>query len=400
MIKIVKVFCILIACFTSYIHAKGTLKIKSNINDAYIYLNGKKKAMLGEGITSLSLKEGEYLIEIRKTSKDTKYIYKGAKSVFVGDDTSSLINIPTKKHLIKSNKNDFFGGSDTNEIVNFMKKEKALEKFISQYYSNIHRARYTKNFLLITNNYKKTKYYSNYLKFWRDEIKQVSILDSSPIKMNEAGDRANIRLLLGLQKHNLDTFCTDNMLSFVYKGKWLLDSQNSIVCKPFIIEKRENTSSLKVEYPPFYVKDEYLKIKVTLTNFDAIQKGGVSVSFPTQEFSKRSTLNDKVIAKDLGSTFENIKFHRENSKAWNKTHEKSQKLKYFLYEGWTNKWGKDRSKVLYFTIKPRSNRDLFLYFRSMLIDQNNNNHSNPSYGLTDQQGYSIFQVHIPIFNIE
>lgn len=80
---------------------KGKVRVSCNVEDAYVYVNSKKKAMIGEGFTDLLLKEGEYKIRVQKPiNKDYEYI--GKKTIFVGEDTSSKINI--KLHKVKTAK--------------------------------------------------------------------------------------------------------------------------------------------------------------------------------------------------------------------------------------------------------------------------------------------------------
>ena len=52
---------------TNAFAGKGKVRISCSVEDAYVYVNGKKKAMIGEGFTNLYLKEGEYKIEVKKS---------------------------------------------------------------------------------------------------------------------------------------------------------------------------------------------------------------------------------------------------------------------------------------------------------------------------------------------
>lgn len=75
---------------------KGKVRISSNIDDATVYVNGKKKAMIGEGFTNLLLAEGEYKIEVKKPISED-YFYYSIKKIFVGSDTSAKIKMSLKK---------------------------------------------------------------------------------------------------------------------------------------------------------------------------------------------------------------------------------------------------------------------------------------------------------------
>jgi formylglycine-generating enzyme required for sulfatase activity len=76
---------------------RGQIGISTDIEDALIYVNGKKKATAGEGYTTIRLPEGDYKIKIEKLSDDGQWIYRGVKNIFVGTDTSIKISIKTKK---------------------------------------------------------------------------------------------------------------------------------------------------------------------------------------------------------------------------------------------------------------------------------------------------------------
>ncbi len=75
---------------------KGKVRIASDKQGAYIYVDGKKKAMTGEGFTSILLEEGDHVIKVVK--EGNKY-YQGyaKKSVFVGAETSVKINLKLNK---------------------------------------------------------------------------------------------------------------------------------------------------------------------------------------------------------------------------------------------------------------------------------------------------------------
>jgi TPR repeat protein len=67
---------------------KGTLWVASDKQGAYIYVNGEKKAMTGEGYSSILLEEGEYIVKVEKVSDNETRIYRKSKKVFIGAETS------------------------------------------------------------------------------------------------------------------------------------------------------------------------------------------------------------------------------------------------------------------------------------------------------------------------
>ena len=78
---------------------KGKLGVATDIEDALIYVNDRKKATAGEDYTEILLKEGEYEIRVEKVSADGQWVHKGGKRVFVGADTFVKIRIKTEKYF-------------------------------------------------------------------------------------------------------------------------------------------------------------------------------------------------------------------------------------------------------------------------------------------------------------
>lgn len=94
-----KLFIVLLLPFVLF--AKGKIGVSSNVSGAYIYVDGKKKAMVGEGYTDINVDEGDRVIRVEKLSDDGEWHYKGEKKVFVGEDTYTKININAKKTATK-----------------------------------------------------------------------------------------------------------------------------------------------------------------------------------------------------------------------------------------------------------------------------------------------------------
>ena len=75
--------------------AKGSVLIECGQEGAYIFVNGKKKAMTGTRPTTIKLEEGEHLISIEK--EEEEWVYRGEKKIFVGEDTTTQISIDTER---------------------------------------------------------------------------------------------------------------------------------------------------------------------------------------------------------------------------------------------------------------------------------------------------------------
>jgi uncharacterized protein (TIGR02145 family) len=132
--KKILVFCMLIFFTTSLFAEKGKVGIKSNISDGYIYINGNKKAMLGEGYTNLFLEEGAYEVKIENISDDGEWKNIGVKKIFVGEETTTKLIIKTKKIATQKRKDRLAKkkADEKEKKENLIKSGKALyykEKF-------------------------------------------------------------------------------------------------------------------------------------------------------------------------------------------------------------------------------------------------------------------------------
>lgn len=87
---------IVLAISLSMVYAgQGKVLIESSKQDAYIYVDGKKKAMTGTKPTVISLEEGDHTIEVKKA--DEEWIYSGKKDIFIGADTETQIYVSTDR---------------------------------------------------------------------------------------------------------------------------------------------------------------------------------------------------------------------------------------------------------------------------------------------------------------
>ena len=82
---------------------KGKVRIASDQQGAYTYVDGKKKAMTGEGFTSILLEEGDHKVKVVKPISENLE-YSQSKDVFVGADSSVKLKFKLKKGLTKLGK--------------------------------------------------------------------------------------------------------------------------------------------------------------------------------------------------------------------------------------------------------------------------------------------------------
>lgn len=82
---------------------QGKIRVSSDKEGAYIYVDGKKKAMTGEGFTNILLEEGDYTIKVVKPI-DENSLYVLSKEVFVGAETSLPLTFKLKKEMTAKGK--------------------------------------------------------------------------------------------------------------------------------------------------------------------------------------------------------------------------------------------------------------------------------------------------------
>lgn len=86
-IKVYLIFLLLVNSIVLYAE-KGILWVASDMKGAYVYLNGEKKGMTGEGYSSIALEEGDYVVKVEKLSDDESTLYRKTKEVFIGAESS------------------------------------------------------------------------------------------------------------------------------------------------------------------------------------------------------------------------------------------------------------------------------------------------------------------------
>ncbi|SHN92583.1 hypothetical protein BHECKSOX_1103 [Bathymodiolus heckerae thiotrophic gill symbiont] len=96
----------------------GKLRISSDRAGAYIYINGRKKAMTSdEGYTSILLAEGEYKVKVEKVTDE--WIYSKTREVFLGADISINLKFNLDKRATEKRKQ------------RLAKEKIAIEKFLA-----------------------------------------------------------------------------------------------------------------------------------------------------------------------------------------------------------------------------------------------------------------------------
>jgi len=88
---------------TTLYAGKGKLRVSADQQGAFVYVDGKKKAMIGEGFSSILLEEGDYTVKVIRVV-DKNYEYSQSKKVFVGEDSSTKLSFKLKRRITAQGK--------------------------------------------------------------------------------------------------------------------------------------------------------------------------------------------------------------------------------------------------------------------------------------------------------
>jgi len=81
---------------TGCFKGEGKVRVAADKEDMLLYVDGNKKATVSTVYTDMLITEGEHEFTVVKKIDD-EWVYKGSKKVFVGADTSTKINLKSKK---------------------------------------------------------------------------------------------------------------------------------------------------------------------------------------------------------------------------------------------------------------------------------------------------------------
>jgi hypothetical protein len=104
MIKHIGMLIIIFIYSTQLLHAKkGKVLISCDKDSSYIYVNGEKRAITGEGYTTIELVKNEYTIKVSKQFKNGN-TFSASKTVFISDDTSLKLKFTLEKEIKEWNR--------------------------------------------------------------------------------------------------------------------------------------------------------------------------------------------------------------------------------------------------------------------------------------------------------
>lgn len=90
-------------------------------------------------------------------------------------------------------------------------------------------------------------------------------------------------------------------------------------------------------------------------------KGGISISFPQFQSTKRIIKSEKI-------GFDNVNLYKKGTKIWNREIRKTVRSSYLLSEGWTNKWRANEEKIIKLVVDISNLDKLVVHVRSNIIN--------------------------------
>lgn len=109
---------------SSLFAGQGKVRITSDKEGAYIYVDGKKKAMTGEGFTSILLEEGDHTIKVVKPIDELSQ-YAQSKEVFVGAETSVKLSFALQKEMTAKGK-ALQAQKDASKLARFSRSDQVV----------------------------------------------------------------------------------------------------------------------------------------------------------------------------------------------------------------------------------------------------------------------------------
>jgi len=183
-----------------------------------------------------------------------------------------------------------------------------------------------------------------------------------------------------------------NILLFIYICTALTLADGKQEIKHFIIE--ENGIEIKVLYPNKIKEgDKIILMGIMKNKYKYARMGGLTLSFPQFRYTKGTYAKN---------TFDTISSYSPPDKIYSGIVKKNIRSKYYMIEGWENKWKKWQSKQFLVEVDIPSGIDnLLIDIRGILVVGKNKSNSREipipkKSRKKDQQGYAVNQLIIPI----
>lgn len=157
--------------------------------------------------------------------------------------------------------------------------------------------------------------------------------------------------------------------------------------KKIEVIKDENSIDLQSEH-------EIIGDKVILTikskNLTSSGKGGISISFPQFDTTKRILKEEKIGFKDIGS-------YKKGTKIWNREIKKTVKSSYLLIEGWSKEWRENEEKIIKLTIDIKKLDKLIVNIRTNIVSGDKEYVNPVDSTFYNQQGYydKVLNISLP-----
>jgi hypothetical protein len=173
----------------------------------------------------------------------------------------------------------------------------------------------------------------------------------------------------------------------------------------FLFADNENIKVYKIKnddiqitvfYPRYITNGDKVRLVGIMKNrYRNAHMGGLTLSFPQFQYAKGKYSNN---------TFDSVKSYSPPDKIYSSIYGKNIRSKYYMIEGWENRWAKGVEKKFYVEIEiPKKINELIVNVRGVLVFGKYKKHRTESKlpeksQYTDQQGYPVGRLVIPIYD--
>jgi len=172
----------------------------------------------------------------------------------------------------------------------------------------------------------------------------------------------------------------------------------------FLSGNNENIKVYKVQnddiqitifYPKYITQGDKIRLVGVMKNrYRNAHMGGLTISFPQFRYTKGTYSHN---------TFDSINSYSPPDKIYSSIYKKNIRSKYYMVEGWENKWKKGLEKSFFIELDiPKKVDELIVDVRGVLVFGKNKKYRTEAKlpirsQYTDQQGYAVGRLIIPIY---
>ncbi len=153
---------------------------------------------------------------------------------------------------------------------------------------------------------------------------------------------------------------------------------------------------ITVLYPKYITQGDKIRLVGVMKNkYRNAHMGGLTISFPQFKYTKGTYSHN---------TFDSINSYSPPNKIYSSIYKKNIRSKYYMVEGWENKWNRGLEKGFYIELEiPKKLDELIVDVRGVLVFGKNKKYRTEAKlptksQYTDQQGYAVGRLVIPVYH--